>query len=250
MTSADELILKVEDEIAYLFLNRPQAHNAVNLGMWKTLPQILKGLLKSTAKVLVISGMGSSFAAGADLGELSKLETHEEAREYWFAIRDCLAFLSTFELVTIAMINGPCLGGGCLLALACDLRYASDTATFGIPVSRLGIVLDDQNLCRLVNLVGPSTAKELIFVGSSMSSREALSKGLLNNTTPAASLPTLVQETALQIARNSKTSLHQAKLSFNRISSPNEGRTQDEQLVINSYLAEDFRLRIARQIKA
>ncbi len=243
-----ELIGSVKNSVGSVVLNRPDFHNAISKQMWQELPKLLQSLRNEGAKVILFSGSGSSFASGADLCELEKLDSYAGAREHWFAIRDCLNEIWSFELPTVAKINGPCLGGGCLLALACDLRIASDSASFGIPTSRLGIVLDDANVRRLIDAVGPLFAKELLLLGSTIESKRALEIGLVNAVVAAESLDSHVERVAAKISANVLISIMQAKASINRVLSADAvASLQDEELVIQSYLGEEFRQRLEKR---
>lgn len=146
MPDADELLLDVQDSVGRLILNRPNVHNAISRQMWEAMPAKLEALKQRGAKVVVVSGQGNSFAAGADFKELAQIKDYSHARENWYAIANCLNAVAQFSLPTIASIHGNCMGGGLLLALACDLRFASESASFALPVAKLGIVLDDENL--------------------------------------------------------------------------------------------------------
>jgi len=244
ITGAD-LIWSVDGWIGYLVLNRPELHNAISRRMWDDLPVVFNNLKSDGAKVIVITGSGSSFAAGADLLELEQLDSYESARDNWYSIRDSLNSLAGFELPTIAMINGPCLGGGCLLALSCDLRYASKTASFAVPVARLGIVLDQENIARLVDTVGPTLARELLFLGDTISGARAEASGLVNALVEPSELESTVRSAAAKIAENASVSLIHAKRSVNRaLRGRQRGSGRDDRAVIESYLAQEFRTRI------
>lgn len=247
MADQSELIWSVSESSGSITLNRPDFHNAISRQMWRQLPDVLKSLKDEGAKVVVFTGAGSSFASGADVGELERLDSYAGAREQWHAIRDSLNFLWSFELPTIAMVNGPCLGGGCLLALACDLRYASESSSFGIPVARLGIVLDDANIARLLAAVGPSAGKELLFTGATISSARALEMGLVNAVADQDMLAETVNKVAGQIAANASISMREAKLSVNRALCGLSATTQDEEIVIGSYLGPEFKERIGKR---
>jgi len=242
-----ELVWSVTEAVGSVTLNRPDFHNAISRQMWRELPDVLQSMKKQGAKVVVFSGAGSSFASGADIGELEKLESYAGAREQWHAIRDCLNSVFNFELPTIAMVNGPCLGGGCLLALACDLRYAAESASFAIPTARLGIVLDDANIVRLLAAVGPLAAKEMLFTGATISSARALEIGLVNGVLNEVQLPQTVAKVAAQIAANAPISMREAKLSVNRALGAIASSPQDEEVVIGSYIAPEFRERLGKR---
>jgi enoyl-CoA hydratase/carnithine racemase len=241
-----ELDADVDLGVGRLVINRPDFHNALTRRMWEELPRALAGLGDAGAKVVVISGRGQSFASGADLFELEALTTYESARDHWCAIRDSLSFLRRFQLPTVAMISGPCLGGGCLIALACDLRFASLNAVFAVPVSRLGIILDDENVGSLASVVGPAFAKEMLFSGATISATRAAEIGLINQALAADRLQSATEEIVGQIACNSQQSIIEAKRSIARWLDYAAGDGQDEQAVVNSYLSAEFRSRVAR----
>lgn len=245
--STAELLTSVAGCVGHLRLNRPQIHNAVTKRMWEELPAALEGLAADGARTVVLSGQGGSFASGADLSELKSLDSFAAASDHWRAIRDALGFLRRFKLPTIAMIDGPCLGGGCLIALSCDLRLASTRAVFGIPVARLGIVLDDESIAWLASLVGPGFAQEILFAGATIESGRALRMGLVNELCEPADLETATARLAAQIAENSPESVAQAKRSVRRwMLGTAGGPPLEESCIIESYLAEEFRSRIAR----
>lgn len=242
MSVSEEFLLDVQDSVGYLVLNRPAVHNAISRQMWDSLPSQLAALKAGGAKVIVLSGEGSSFASGADFRELSQIKDYSQARENWYAIANCLSIVSQFTLPTIASIRGNCMGGGLLLALACDLRYASTDANFSLPIARLGIVLDDENIQRLVSLVGIALAKEILFSARVVSAERAAQIKLINDCVSENQLDNLVKMVADDIRKNAATSIEQAKLSCARIL--NRQNTQDESCVINSYLSEEFRSRL------
>ncbi|HEY9870952.1 MAG TPA: enoyl-CoA hydratase-related protein [Candidatus Obscuribacterales bacterium] len=245
--STAELLTSLAGCVGHLRLNRPQFHNAVTKRMWEELPGALEGLAADGARTVVVSGQGGSFAAGADLSELESLDSFAAASDQWRAIRDALGFLRRFELPTIAMIDGPCLGGGCLIALSCDLRLASTRAVFAIPVARLGIVLDDENIAWLSSLVGPGFAQEILFAGATIESGRALRMGLVNELFEPDALAQASERLAAQIAENSPLSVAQAKRSIRRwLLGASGQQPQDERTIIESYLSAEFRSRIAR----
>ncbi len=235
--------MSVRDQIGYVLLNRPEQHNAMSRRMWETLPKQLVSAKESGAKLIIISGSGTSFASGADLVELAQIRTFSEAKENWQAIANCLNFLASFDLPIIACINGACLGGGLLLACACDIRYASEQATFALPVAKLGIVLDDQNVLRLTRLIGPQFAKELMFTGQVIDSKKAMNIGLLASIHKPEQLALYVDEQARKIVANAGSSILAAKRSIDRVCQILTSQENDE-AVIESYLSSEFRARI------
>ncbi len=240
-----ELIGTLQGEIGWVILNRPQLHNAINLKMWSELPALCKQLSSDGARVIIIHGAEASFASGADLSELAQIKNYKQAQEYWQAINDCLEFVFQSQATTIAMIDGPCLGGGLLLAASCDLRYATHRSIFGIPVARLGVVLDDTILSRLTTHYGVALIKELILTGGTISSTKAESCGLINGMFATSALRQEVLNVANQILSNSSTVLTKCKASLRRITSmPYTGFEASRQESIESYLSSDFQQRI------
>lgn len=245
----DIIQTELTDNIGWITLNRPGCRNAVSIDMWNAIPEKLSHLYDKGAKVIVFTGAGTNFASGADLEELEQIDSYAKAQTFWHAISDALEYVYSFDIPTIAMIDGACIGGGLLLSIACDLRYASKLATFGLPISRLGIVLDDDNIARLTYLVGPSSAKEMLFTGEAISSSEALSIGLINKVEDIADLRNCVERTAKRMVENGYASIIEAKRSVRRATS--EGARsgllpQHETVVVSSYLTSDFRTRIKR----
>jgi enoyl-CoA hydratase/carnithine racemase len=241
-SATDELICSLSDQIGLIRLNRPQFHNAISRSMWNEIPGALDRLQQDGAKVILFTGTGSSFASGADLFELEKIETETNARDQWLSIKQSLDYLWRFPLPTIAMINGPCIGGGCLLSLACDMRFAVENAIFAVPVAKLAIILDDENVFRLSRLVGQGMAAEMLFSASTISGARALAAGLVNSVLPPGELDNHVLSTARMIVANSQQSIQASKRSLRR--AVESGCTGNEQEVVGSYLSDDFKNRI------
>ena len=173
--------LERQGETAVMVLNRPAKLNALNTEIWNTIP----GLAAEVAgdpeiKVLIIRGVNANaFASGADIGEFPKVHaTPDTAREYHTQIHAAYDSIALMEKPTIAMVQGYCFGGGCALALCCDMRYADSSAKFSIPPARLGIAYSLKETKRLVDLVGPSKTKEMLFAAKVIEAEEALMVGL------------------------------------------------------------------------
>jgi enoyl-CoA hydratase/carnithine racemase len=245
VTERDQIRLSIEDGVAHVLLNRPAVHNAISKTMWIALPAVLQNAQQNGARVVIIAGEGKSFASGADIGELKSLSTEPETREYWLSIWRALNFLAEFPLPTLAAIRGSCFGGGCLLAAACDLRYATADAMFGVPVARFGIKLDDDNIARFVWLVGVGSAKEILFTGQPFSAERALAIGFINGVFDEKTLDTSVAQVALWISQNSLASITQTKAAIARMMTNRVG-TQDQHDMIQSYLSLECRERLSR----
>lgn len=175
--------LRIEPPVAAVVLNRPDKRNALTLTMWQT----LAGMVKSVAAepevsvVVLCSSHSAAFAAGADITEFSDRRADPRSGAVYNE-----AVLATEEAIlecpkpVIAVVQGYCMGGGCKLALACDFRIGDDTAEFGIPVAKLGVVYPPASIQRLLDLVGPGTAKLMLLAGRRLRGQEAADAGLLD----------------------------------------------------------------------
>ena len=182
-TAADTLLLHRDGPVATLTINRPDRLNAVTFAMFSRLPALLaEAEAAGGVRVLVLRGAGrKSFSAGADISEFETARTTpEQAAAYDNAVLAAEEALATFPAPTIAAIHGHCYGGGCALALACDLRFASSGARFAITPAKLGIVYPLRATKRLVDAVGPSRAKFILMSGIDIDAARAAAIGLVD----------------------------------------------------------------------
>jgi len=205
------ILLETNNRISFLTINRPDKRNALNQATRDDIQHALDALDKSTeSRVLVITGAGDkAFIAGADINEFEG-RTALTQREAMKGLRIFMA-IEEFPKPVIAMINGFCLGGGLELALACDIRIASDTAKLGQPEINLGVIPGGGGTQRLTRLVGEGTAMELILTGDAIDAAHAKEIGLVNNVVPAADLRNTVVSLATRIADKSPIALRMAK---------------------------------------
>ena len=245
-----EIIVQLDQTgLATITFNRPNAANAINTAMWESLPRSIEKLIEEGARLIIFTGTAKYFAAGADFDDLRQIVDYASATRFWQAISIALETIAALELPTIAMVNGPCLGGGCLLANACDLRFAAlDSAIFGVPVARLGIVLDDSNIQRLVNLVGQAKAKELLFSAATIRSTKAEAIGLINQAIEDDQLSAFTHDFAKSILANSNLTIAAAKASIARLNSYTRyvdaaNPSHEQERAIAGYLSSDFRSR-------
>ena len=183
--------LTIDGAIAQLVLNRPAKRNALDRAMWALIPKLVAEVAQNVeVKVLVVRGATpDAFSAGADIGEFKDVHASTAtARAYHDVVHGAYRAIASLEKPTIAMVQGVCFGGGCALALCCDLRYADETATFCIPPARLGLAYSLAETKRLVDLVGPSKAKEMLMGARVIGADEALRIGLATRIFPAADL--------------------------------------------------------------
>ena len=181
MSSMKYIQIDLQNDIAILRINRPEALNAMNLDVIHELTRAIDLIsVDQGVKVLIITGAGErSFCAGADISYMVNIDA-VTAEKYASSAQSMLNKIEKMEKPVIAAINGFALGGGCELALVCDIRIASDNAKLGQPEVTIGIPPGWGGTQRLLRIVGPAKAKEMIFTGKMISAREAENMGLVN----------------------------------------------------------------------
>ncbi|MBC8385379.1 MAG: enoyl-CoA hydratase/isomerase family protein [Candidatus Cloacimonetes bacterium] len=210
------LIIEQKEKIGYIKFNRPEVLNAVNI---ETILEVEKALhafdLDKDILVIILTGEGKSFVAGSDVSRLSQMSCLE-AREYSHIGQRVLTFMENMEKPVIAAINGFALGSGCEIAMACDIRIASERAKFGQPEVKLGIIPGHAGSQRLPRLVGIGKAKELIFTGDIIDAVEALRIGLVNQVVSPEMLYEVSEKTAKKIIAVGPTAVRVSKTVINR----------------------------------
>jgi enoyl-CoA hydratase len=210
-----KILAESADGIGLLTFNQPEKHNAMSIAMWTGLAEALDWFAADAGlRVLVLTGAGErAFVSGADIGEFDASRADATAqREYERKTAAGRERLAAFPRPVIARIRGYCLGGGVALALAADLRIASESAVFGIPAARLGLAYGADLVRALVALVGPAQAKFLLYSGLRIDAREAGRIGLVNRVVADDALLGDVAELARVIAANAPLSVRAAKL--------------------------------------
>ncbi len=205
--SYETLLVERRDRVALITINRPEKRNALNIKTREEGAALLEELRDdASVGVVVITGAGDkAFIAGADIAEFAG-RTAMMQRDVMTA-RSLFNAIDSFPKPIIAMVNGYCLGGGCELALACDLRIASETASFGQPEINLGIIPGGGGTQRLTRLVGEGKAMELILTGDIIDAKTAYSIGLVNHVFPAEQLEAKTIELANRMAEKSPIAL-------------------------------------------
>jgi enoyl-CoA hydratase/carnithine racemase len=216
-----ELLTDIHPPVARITLNRPDRRNALSSQMWFGLLEITARLASEpSVKVALITGAGdAAFSAGADIAEMRDgLADPSAMKRMQQAVLDAQAAWERLPIPTIAVIRGACTGGGCGLALACDLRLATSDAFFAIPPAKLGLAYSLADTKRLYDLVGPSRAKEILFTGRRVNAEEALALGMINEIAPSDALEDRALSLAREIAGNAGNSVRAAKAVVNMIS--------------------------------
>jgi enoyl-CoA hydratase/carnithine racemase len=215
--------------------------------MWEAFPGYIKELnADPSVRVIVLTGAGDrAFASGADISEFTSKRTGRDAAGlYHRAVEETMASLEAASKPVIAMVNGFALGGGCELAIACDLRIAAENSSFGIPSAKLGVVISFSDTKRLVDLVGPAVAKEMLMTGRRLSAREALAVGLVNQVVLDQSLRQATLDMAAVIGANAPFSVASAKAMVDhcrRDADLSSASSTDADRPMRCYETEDFR---------
>lgn len=206
------IIVDIDGGVARVRLNRPKVLNALNGEVFEELKDLFISINKDRSiRVLVISGEGGrAFAAGADILGM-KDQTQITVRPMVETSMRALHLLETMPTVSIAAVNGYALGGGCELAMACDMRIAADDAKFGLPETGLGIIPGSGGTQRLSRLIGAAKAKELIFTGDTISADEAERIGLVNKVVPAEKLNEETEKIVKKILKKGPIAIRAAK---------------------------------------
>jgi enoyl-CoA hydratase/carnithine racemase len=213
-TKTEKMLSRRDGSVGYLIFNNPERHNAVSLEMWAATADILEGFRNDDGiRVVVVTGAGGkAFVSGADISRFeSERSTLEAVKHYNAIVGKANQTIYEFPKPTIAMIQGYCIGGGLGLALCCDLRIASDNSKFGVPAAKLGLGYAYPGLKRLVNVVGPSFAKEIFYTARQFDAAEAITMGLINRAVPAAELENTVKSMADTIAGNAPLTIKAVK---------------------------------------
>ena len=239
--SYETLLLEKQDRVAVITINRPDKRNALNIKTREEGAALLDELRNDdSVRVVVFTGAGDkAFIAGADIGEFAG-RTSITQRDVMMS-RSLFTAIDSFPKPVIAMINGYCLGGGCELALACDIRVASETASFGQPEINLGIIPGGGGTQRLTRLVGEGKAMELILTGDIIDAKTAYIIGLVNHVVPADQLRTETLELASKIANKGPIALQLAKEAVKIASRSNldEGLRREVDLFALCFSTED-----------
>ena len=214
MSQTDKMLSHKEGKVGYLTFNNPERHNAVSLEMWEAASGFLEDFKKDkNIRVVVVTGAGGkAFSSGADISKFEKeRSTQEGVDRYNAAVDHANNAFYEFPKPTIAMIRGYCIGGGVGLALCCDLRICSDNSKFGVPAAKLGLGYGFKGIKKLVDVVGPSFAKEIFFTARQFTAAEALQMGLVNRVLPDAEVEKYVKDYAETISGNAPLTVNSVK---------------------------------------
>jgi enoyl-CoA hydratase len=238
-----EIIFERAGALAFVTFNRPHARNAMTWAMYDGLVAACEAVdADGEVRVLILRGAGGkAFVAGTDIGQFRSFRTAADGIDYERRGDEVIRRLEAVTKPTIAAIAGPAVGGGATIALACDLRYCTPESTLGVPIARtLGNCLSISNYARLVDLIGPARAKELIFRARLLSAEEARAAGVINEIVPSEQLEDRVNEVAREIANHAPITLRITKEAIRRLARHRQPAEIDD-LIAQAYTSEDFR---------
>jgi enoyl-CoA hydratase len=222
----DKVTLEEQGKVAVITINRPDKRNALNQEVRSELFKCLKEVeSRKEIRATIITGAGDSFVAGADIVAMSDY-TPQDARKASKHGSDIFLYIEKMRIPIIAAVNGWALGGGCELAMACDLRICSNTAKFGQPEVNVGIIPGYGAQVRLTRLIGPGKTKELIFTGRIIDATEAEKIGLVNKKVAKDDLMSEAMKMAQQFAEG-PAAISLAKKSINEALTLGENKVMD-----------------------
>jgi enoyl-CoA hydratase/carnithine racemase len=241
----ERLLAKRENGVAHIIFNNPAKRNAVSLDMWERMTKLLAEFAGDRdLRALVISGAGGkAFVSGADISKFESQRSTKEAVEHYNAVgTKAYESVYNFPKPTIAKIQGYCIGGGCNLAVCCDIRVATEGSKFGIPAARLGLGYGYPGVHRLSEIVGVSRAMELFYTAKQLSAREALDIGLINQVTPEDQLDQTVDAMTATIAENAPLTIAAIKAIAREIGKPESARDlkRVDRMVQACFESEDY----------
>ena len=204
---------RIYTDSATLTLNRPNKRNALNVAMWTDIPSLVQQAVDDTdVKLLFVRGAGDVFASGADISEMPTVyATSQAALENDLKIQGAMRAIENCPKPVIALIEGPCVGGGGGLALACDIRIGAIGSRYGITPAKLGLVYGAADVRRLVQAIGLSMAKDILFTGRLLEAEEAHAIGLIDHLVDRQDLDAAAADYASKIAAASQFSIRNQK---------------------------------------
>jgi enoyl-CoA hydratase/carnithine racemase len=225
-SNQDHIRLDITGPVATLWLNRPAARNAMLLSSWTALADLLSQVDQDPAiAVIVLRGSGGHFGAGNDIAEFGRLHGNRQgALDYGRAMADAMKAIETTSKPVIAAIEGSCFGASVALALAADIRLASDSARLAITPAKLGALYLRSDHHRLVTAIGPGRARQMIFTARAVDAEEALAIGLIDQRVAGGDVDAVLTEMTLAMAHASSHTLYHSK----RIMRAVGGETPDE----------------------
>lgn len=217
---SDEILVEQDGAIATVVFNRPRMRNAISLAMWNEIAEITERLSRDdSVRAIVYRGAGrDAFASGADISEFAEQRKDTAtALAYGRATDGAYAAVRQCPKPTVAMIYGYCMGGAMAVAMACDFRFAAEGSRYGIPAARLSIIYGLDAVHQLVDLVGPSYAKDILYSARTLEAVEAFRIGFIQRLVPAGDLESQTYEYLRTVAANAPLSVRGTKAQIRAI---------------------------------
>lgn len=210
----DKILSAINGAVSTLTFNNPERHNAMSLDMWRAATAALERFEQESAvRVIVLTGAGGrAFVSGADISKFaSERDTLDAVAEYNAAVDRFGQVLGECLKPTIAMIRGYCIGGGLGISVCCDLRIANDAARFAVPAAKLGLGYGYANVRRIMDLVGPQFATEMLLTARQFDAADAMRMGLVNSVVPDAEIESYVLDLSDAISNNAPLTIRAVK---------------------------------------
>jgi enoyl-CoA hydratase len=245
MSPTSQLLVDVSDGAGTVRFNNPKRRNAMSLDMWRGLVPVMAALeSRDDVRLIVLRGVGGrAFCAGADISQFGdQRASKDEVTAYDEHVADAYAAVATATKPTIALVEGSCVGGGMAVAVCADMRIATPDSRFGVPAARLGVGYTARHLKPLVDLVGPSFAKEIMITGRLFDAEEARGMGLVNRIVGRSVIDAYLADYIRIIASNAPLTMRAAKGSIEELVRDRADRDMDRAnaLVAACYDSADY----------
>ncbi|WP_163970251.1 enoyl-CoA hydratase-related protein [Oceanobacillus halotolerans] len=245
MEKSELVSLDIQNGIGTIYLNRGNKRNALNYEMWVKITELINVCNESKDVIIIIlrSLDNKAFSAGADISEFKEIRYNaNDAYKYNKVTHEAEKAIMSSSKPTIALVQGFCVGGGCEIALACDFRFSDSEGKFGITPAKLGLVYNLPGTKNLVDIVGPSKAKDILYTGRLIKAEEAYRIGLIDHIFERDKIVYETYQYAEMIKENAQFSVRGAKFVINKVL---EGEIEDtdeiSQLVLDSFETEDYK---------
>jgi enoyl-CoA hydratase len=236
-----QLTTSVDGPVLTVTLDRPEARNAMTWEMYEGLVQACARVdADESLRVLLLRGAGGAFVAGTDISQFLQFDGGSDGVRYEARVEEIVSALASVDAVTVAAVEGACVGGGLALAAACDLRLAEESAVFGVPIARtLGNCLSAANVERLVRLMGRGTAGELLLLGRLLPAARMLEVGFVQEVSPAGGFEAMVSDVVGRLSAHAPLTLW-ASRSMLRATNGVPLPVSEEEIISRVYGSEDF----------
>ena len=241
----ESILLQRDGAVATVVLNRPDKLNALNRPMWQRLGAAIEALsADDEIRCIVLRGAGErAFSPGADISEFeSERAGVEQARDYNALVGRTLAAIAACRHPTVALIKGACVGGGLEIAASCDIRVCGESSTFGVPIKRLGLVMDFPELSSLLSLVGRAATLEILLEGRVFGAQEAKEKGLVTRVVPDDKVEEAAADAARRIVEGAPLVARWHKAFVRRLADPTPLSDAELDESTACYATEDYRI--------